>query len=266
MKWWPHVVSLEFRKILVFRMEFWVTFLGQALVQLVIARALWTAIFEQQNVTEMNGFTLPMLTLYYVIVPIGSRILTGENIGFLSREIYEGTFTRYLLYPLSGFQYKTLTYFSYSLFYSLQLIIFFLGYKLFLSGGITGAELGNLFLGIGLFLVSSLMYLLMSISVELFALWAENIWSLMVMLRFFSNFLGGALIPLAFFPEKAREILSYTPFPHLVSLPAKTIMGISNPDEIFRGLLVIGFWALVLSFVVNLLWKKGQKNYNGVGI
>ncbi len=266
MNWWPHVVSLEFRKILVFRTEFWVTFLGQAIVQLVIARSLWSAIFEQQNVTEMNGFTLPMLTLYYVIVPIGSRILTGENIGFLSREIYEGTFTRYLLYPLSWFQYKTLTYFSYSLFYGLQLIIFFVGYKLFLSGGMTATELGNLLLGVSLFLISSLMYLLMGMAVELLALWADNIWSLMVMLRFFSNFLGGALIPLAFFPAQAQEILSYTPFPNLVSLPARTIMGLTTYQEIFKGLLVIGFWGVVLAFVVNHLWERGQKRYNGVGI
>lgn len=266
MKWWPSVVSLEFRKILVFRTEFWVTFLGQSLVQLVIARSLWTAIFEQQNVEEINGFTLPMLTLYYVIVPIGSRILTGENIGFISREIYDGTFTRYLLYPLSWFQYKSLTYFSYSLFYGLQLIIFFIGYKLFLSGSITPGELGNLLLGVGLFLISSLMYLLMSVAVELLALWADNIWSLMVMLRFFSNFLGGALIPLAFFPERAQEILMWTPFPNLVSLPARTIMGLTTSDEIFRGILVIGFWAVVMAAVVNFLWKKGQKNYSGVGI
>lgn len=266
MKWWPSVVSLEFRKILVFRTEFWVTFLGQALVQLVIARSLWTAIFEEQKVTEMNGFTLPMLTLYYVIVPIGSRILTGENMGFISREIYEGTFTRYLLYPLSWFQYKTLTYASHSLFYALQLMVFFLGYKFFLSGGISISEFGNLLLGLGLFLVSSTVYLMMSMAVELLALWADNIWSLMVMLRFFSNFLGGALIPLAFFPERAQVILSYTPFPNLVSLPARTIMGLTTTQEILRGLVVISFWAVVLSFVLNLLWKKGQKNYSGVGI
>ncbi len=266
MNWWPHVVSLEFRKILVFRTEFWVTFLGQSLVQLVIARSLWTAIFEQQNVSEINGFTLPMLTLYYVIVPIGSRILTGENLGFLSREIYEGTFTRYLLYPLSWFQYKTLTYFTYSLFYAFQLMIFFVGYKFYLNGGMSLFEFGNLFLGIGLFLISSLTYLLISMAVELLSLWADNIWSLMVMLRFFSNFLGGALIPLAFFPKEAQVILSYTPFPNLISLPARTMMGLTSGQEIFQGLLVIGFWAVILALIVNLLWQRGQKKYTGVGI
>ena len=266
MKWWKHVISLEFRKILAYRVEFWVTFLGQALIQLVIARSLWTAIFEQQNVTAMNGFTLPMLTLYYVIVPIGSRILTGENMGFLSREIYEGTFSRYLIYPLSWFQYKSLTYFSYSLFYALQLIVFYCGYRLFLTGGLTVSELQNLFLGIGLFLLSSLVYLLMSMVVELISLWADNVWSLMVMLRFFSNFFGGALIPIAFFPEWSQKVLSFTPFPNLVGLPARTIMGLTTPDEIFRGLVVIAVWGGIFMLVVKVMWAKGQKNYSGVGI
>jgi ABC-2 type transport system permease protein len=265
MKWWPSVVSLEFRKILAYRTEFWVTFLGQALIQLLIARSLWAAVFEQQNAMVMNGFTLPMLTLYYVIVPIGSRVLTGENIGFLSREIYEGTFTRYLIYPLSWFQYKGLTYFTYSLFYAFQLMIFFVGYKLFL-GELAADQLGHLFLGVALFLLSSLMYLLMSTTIELLSLWADNIWSLMVMLRFFSNFLGGALIPMAFFPEWARKVLSYTPFPNLVDLPARTIMGLTTADEIFHGLMVISVWAVLLGSVVKLLWSKGQKNYSGVGI
>jgi ABC-2 type transport system permease protein len=266
MNWWRHVISLEFRKILTYRTEFWVTFLGQALIQLVIARSLWAAIFEQQKVTSMNGFTLPMLTLYYVIVPIGSRILTGENIGFLAREIYEGTFSRYLIYPLSWFQYKSLTYFSYSLFYSLQLAVFYCGYRIFLAGGLNLPELGNLFLGIGLFLVSSLVYLLLSTAVELLSLWADNVWSLMVMLRFFSNFFGGALIPIAFFPEWSQKILSYTPFPHLVSLPARTIMGITTSQEIFHGLMVIGIWMVILSVVVKAVWSRGQKGYSGVGI
>lgn len=266
MNWWRHVISLEFRKILAYRAEFWVTFLGQALIQLVIARALWTEVFEQQNVTEMNGFTLPMLTLYYVIVPIGSRILTGENMGFISREIYEGTFSRYLIYPLSWFQYKSLTYFTYSLFYAFQLIVFYCGYRLFLAGGLTFAELGNLFLGVSLFLLSSLVYLLMSSMVELISLWADNVWSLMVMLRFFSNFFGGALIPIAFFPEWSQKILAYTPFPNLVGLPARTIMGLTTPQEVFQGLVVIAVWAVIFGAVVKLMWMKGQKNYSGVGI
>lgn len=266
MNWWSQVVSLEFRKFLTYRVEFWVTFLGQTLVQLVIARSLWGAVFEMNETSEMRGFTLPMLTLYYLIVPIGSRILTGENIGFLSREIYDGTFSRYLLYPLSWFQYKTLTYFSYSLFYTAQLVLLFVIYQLAFGGGLTGEETGHMVLGAGLFLLSSLIYLLLAICVELVSLWADNVWSLMIVLRFFSNFLGGAFIPIAFFPEWAQKTLGLLPFANLVSLPTRAMMGMATSSEVLRGLTVLGVWAILLGLMARFIWHRGEKRYTGVGI
>lgn len=267
MKWWPHVMFMELRKILAYRFDFWVTFLGQILIQLVIARALWQSIFESQNATEMNGYTLEMMTLYYLIVPIGTRMLTGENIGFLAREIYEGTFTRYLIYPLSFLQYKSLTYLTYSLFYGFQLIVIYSLYRLTLGASpMTFAEVQNLFLGVGIFLVAALSFVMLAIFIELISLWAENIWSLMVMLRFIVSFLGGGFIPLSFFPSWAQETLMYTPFPYFVSLPIKTIMGQTTTEEILTGIVLLLIWGIVGLGCVKLLWKRGQLSYTGVGI
>lgn len=266
MSWWRHVISLELRKILAYRTDFWVTFLGQALIQMVIATSLWAAIFAHQKTGTMNGYTLPMLTLYYLLVPIGNRILTGENIGFLSREIYDGTFNRYLIYPLSWIQYKTCTYLTYSLFYSSQLILLYFIYVFSFGDGASVSSVVNLLCGVGLFLFSAGIYLLMSMAIELLSLWADNIWSLMVMFRFFTNFLGGGSIPLAFFPAWSRDLLAWTPFPYLVSLPVRTIMGETGWHEIAHGLVALSLWGFIFLSIVQLLWKRGQKSYSGVGI
>lgn len=77
MNWWRFVVASELRKIFAFRVDFWITFLGQVVIQLSIARALWQSIFEASGKEVMEGFTLPMMTLYFLIVPIGNRILQG---------------------------------------------------------------------------------------------------------------------------------------------------------------------------------------------
>lgn len=265
LKWWPSVMAMEFRKILAYRSDFWVTFLGQTFIQLIIARALWQAIFDAQGQPTLMGFDLEMITLYYLMVPIGSRILTGENIGFLSREIYDGTFTRYLIYPLSFFQYKSLTYFSYSLFYAVQLALLYLLYHIFYANW-GEVSLLNLGCGILLFLIATMTYLMLVFMIELIALWADNIWTLMVMLRFFTNFLGGGLLPLDFFPTWAREFLQWTPFPYFLALPVKTIMGLTSAQEMGQGILVLAIWGLIFNQCVRLLWKKGQLNYAGVGI
>jgi ABC-2 type transport system permease protein len=265
--WWKYVVAMELRKILAFRSDFWVTFLGGTLVQLLVARALWQSIYESQGTSVMQGYTLSMMTLYYLIVPIGTRMLTGENIGFISREIYEGTFSRYLLYPLSVFQYKTLTYLTHSLFYGLQLILIFSIYQLFLAeDALTIGRFLNIVTGVGIFFLASLAYVMMAACVELLALWADNIWSLMVMLRFFTSFFGGGFIPLTFFPDWAQWALQFTPFPYFVSLPVRTILGLTSVSEMVQGVVILCLWGLIFRVLVNVIWSRGEKVYTGVGI
>ncbi len=233
---------MEIRKILAYRSDFWITFIGQTIIQISIARALWQSIFASEGVEVMQGFTLPMMTLYYLIIPIGTKILTGENIGFLSREIYDGTFNRYLIYPLSFFQYKSLTYMTYSAFYGLQLILIYCGHSFFQYGSISLLAIANLTLGIGLFMVAAFAYCMLAMIIELLSLWADNIWSLMVLCRFVIFFLGGSHVPLNFFPTCAQEALKYTPFPYFISLPARTIMGISTYQEILSGFFFLIVW------------------------
>ena len=264
MRWWPSVFAMEMRKILAYRADFWITFIGQTFIQLMIARALWQSIFEAQGTRVMEGYTLETMTLYYLMVPTGIRMLTGENIGFISREIYDGTFNRYLIYPLSPFQYKGLTYLTHSFFYGLQLILLYVLYHLFYAGSL--GQSGNLLLGVGLFMIAALAYMMMAIILELVSLWADNIWSLIVMLRFFTSFLGGGFIPLSFFPDWAQMMLRFTPFPYLISLPVRTIMGLTTLSEIAHAVGILLVWGIAFMMVVKLVWSKGQKSYTGVGI
>ncbi len=264
MRGFSSIVAMEIRKILAYRTDFWVTFLGQTLIQLLIARSLWQNIFETNGVTSMQGFSLEMITLYYLLVPIGVRILSGQNIGFLSQEIYDGTFTRYLIYPVNVFVYKSITYLTHSFFYCIQFFFIYLIYHLFFSQGNIDPQ--GLFLGICVFFIASISYMSISMIVELISLWAEYIWALMVMLRFFVTFFGGGIIPMDFFPVWAQTLLSYTPFPYLISLPVKTTMNLISISETLNGLLILSVWSIVFFGIVHLMWRKGQKSYAGVGI
>lgn len=266
MSWWRYVVASEIRKILAFRVDFWVTFLGQTFIQLFIARALWQNIFETSGQKEMEGFTLPMMTLYYIIVPIANKMLTGENIGFISREIYDGSFNRYLLYPLSFFQYKTLTYLTYSAFYGLQLFLLFFAFHYIQSGHVTLSQVGALFSGLFLLMIAASTYAMLAMVIELLSLWADNVWSLMVMARFVTHFFGGSFVPVAFFPEWLQRVLTFTPFPYLISLPVRATMGLVSPEEYAMGLFHLVFWTIILRSLAGFIWSKGQHRYTGVGI
>lgn len=186
--------------------------------------------------------------------------------GFISREIYDGSFTRYLIYPISFFHYKTVTYLTYSLFYACQLILIYILYMLTFGDGLKFSDIQNLLMGTGLFLVAAYVFGTLNSIVELISLWADNIWSLSVMLRFFCYFLGGSYIPLDFFPATVQTFLKFTPFPYLINLPVKTIMGLNNTPDIITGLGILILWSVIFQIISRLVWSKGQYQYTGVGI
>lgn len=267
MSWVRSVISIELRKIFAYRSDFWVSYLGQSFIQLVVATALWSSLFLAQDVKELNGYNLETMIFYYLIVPMGTKILMGENIGFLSREIYDGSFTRYLIYPINPFHYKTVTFLTYSCFYAIQLfIIYTFGVLFFSSFEFHLGLLLNIIMGVSLFLIAAVTFMHMSMSIEILALWADNIWTLGVLLRFLISFLGGGLIPLSFFPDWGQLILKFTPFPYLISLPTQTILGRTTITEVIQGTIILIFWAFFFKYVVSLLWNRGSKHYAGVGI
>jgi ABC-2 type transport system permease protein len=54
-----------------------------------------------------------------------------------------------------------------------------------------------------------------------------------------------------------------TPFPYGVYFPAAILVGL--PVNIIPGLAIIAFW-MTLFFIVNRwLWRKGLKQYSGMG-
>lgn len=265
--WFLTVYSNEIRKILSYRVEFWVNFLGQTLVSLTIAYFLWSSIFEENNTQVMNGFSFEKMMLYYLIVPLVFRILQGENIGFMSNDIYQGGLNKYLVYPISFLGYKKITYFAYSSFYILQMLLMvFISLFIFKSETISFLSVQNILLCLLATLMATAVFFAISSILEMVSFWADNIWSLSVMLRVSVSAFGGAMIPLSFFPEWAIQILKYTPFPYLINFPMQAFMGELDVSSYLFQFLVLIFWYLFFMMLNRLVWKRAILQYNGIGI
>ena len=115
-------------------------------------------------------------------------------------------------------------------------------------------------------LLGSVTFFFLNSLSELVAFWADYIWSLGVLSQFFARFLGGALVPLAFFPDWAQTILHYTPFPYLIDVPLQIMFNQVSIVDFAINLLILGSWTLFFYLMSQLLWKRGQYSYTGVGI
>ncbi len=266
----PWVIStykLEWRNILAYRMDFWINFIGSNVVQFIIAFFIWKSIFTQQHLTQIKGMSFSMLIFYYVLAPLSYRATSGLMMRFMFDDIYNGGLNKYLLYPLSYIKFKLITQYAKSSFFLIQFFIVAGGY-LFIFGAPTEANLSlpNTLLFILTTLLGSYLYFMLASIFEMISFWADNIWSIMVMLRFLTSLFSGLMIPLSLFPDWSQGILNILPFRYLLSYPLNIFLGKLNIIEIITGLIIMFLWSILLTYIVQIIWQRGSKQYTGIGI
>ncbi|MGF1486156.1 MAG: ABC transporter permease [Prochloraceae cyanobacterium] len=97
----------------------------------------------------------------------------------------------------------------------------------------------------------------------MFAFWTERASAILQFWLLFYIFLSGLIAPLEVFPDLMREIVLWTPFPYFVYFPAALLVGL--PVDITRALLIMAGWGLIFYLFNRWLWKRGLKQYSGMG-
>lgn len=265
--WVLSAFKMEWRNILSYRFDFWVNFVGTSLIQFGVAYFLWSSIFSKSGITSIKGMSFQMLMLYYVLAPLALRATSGLQMSFMSDDIYTGGLNKYLLYPLSYIRFKLVTQYASTLFYLLQFLLVFILYRVFfaLPAEVTINLLYSLTFILAI-LAGSYLYFMLASIFEMISFWADNVWSLMVMLRFVVSLFGGLMLPLSFFPEWSQQILNILPFRYLVSFPIQIFFGQLSVNQIISGFGVIFMWSVVLTVITKMVWSKGNRQYSGIGI
>jgi ABC-2 type transport system permease protein len=124
----------------------------------------------------------------------------------------------------------------------------------------------SLLQGIAALWASATLCFFLSAAIEMIAFWADNVWSLWVLVRLGSSLLGGGMIPLAFFPPWAQKTLEWLPFGRLISFPIRCLLGQVGWMEWLSGLGLAFGWAGIFGAATAILWRRGLRSYAGVGI
>jgi len=267
MRWFMQVFSLELRKVVAYRVDFWFQFIMSIFANVATAYYLWKAIFAYRGITEIGGYSFTALMFYYLLVPMTARMINGPGLGFIAQEIYDGSLNRYLIYPVSFIQYKYAQYLADTAVYFSQFLLGIVAFHLVVGiPSESAVTVQSLAMGIGAILAAGIMSFTLSVLLEMTAFWADNVWSLLVMVRFAVGLAGGALIPLSLFPDAARSVLSVLPFSYLASFPIEVFTGRLSVAAWGMGLLIIFGWTLLFSLLSMIIWNRGKYRYTGVGI
>jgi ABC-2 type transport system permease protein len=259
--------TLELRKIFAYRADFWVQYIGGVAVQVCVAWFLWKSIFAHAPEAAIGGYTFPAMMTYYLLAPLIASAVEGADFGWLSDEIYEGTLSRYILYPMSLFAYKFMVNLAHTALFLAQGFAVLALCEVFLAESDTfHITLQSLFMSMTVVLFAALLHFVLEALIEQTAFWADNVWSLLAISRFISALLGGALLPLSLFPDTLRTALHLLPFAYFVNVPVQCLTGRIVFSQWLASLGVIAVWIVLLSLLYGIVWNRGKYHYTGVGI
>lgn len=275
-----YVLQTEAKKSLSYRVDFWITVIGGFLVGVAVPYFMWVSIFHDMPerlagdaAPELGGFTLIGMIVYYVAAVLVGTVVRGNDLPLTTAtDIYEGGLNRYLVYPTHYFPFKFAQQLG-ALAPALAQLVLLGGAALAWAHWGAGVELGTIGLtpssvamGIVSIFAANFLYFCMAYPLQLVAFWADNVWSLLVLLRFSTALLGGALLPLALFPDTYRAWIDYTPFPALFAVPIETLLGRVSLQEWLVQLGVAGLWSIIILGATRSIWARGRRQYTGIGI
>jgi len=111
--------------------------------------------------------------------------------------------------------------------------------------------------------IAFLLRFLIQYTFAMLAFWTERASAIEQIWFLFYTFLSGVIAPLEVFPPLVRDIAMWTPFPYMVYFPSAILVG--NSVNIWQGIGVMAGWMGIAFLINRWLWRKGIKQYSGMG-
>ena len=260
-------VAYEFQKVTAFRTGFIVQELLRGIERPVVLLFLFHAVYQVGGRDEVGGYSYADTVHYLLLIAFFEKLVFHDRGLDLSLQIFEGYVTKYLVMPM---RYFVLPLGHWVQFVALQVVVvpclWGIG-ALALSGWWPLPVSGLAVLeALCLILLGSYCHLLLYFILHSLAFWLDVVWSLLVMARFVTLFIGGAVLPVAMMPERVIDVLRWL-FPYwTLAAPVELFLGHQGHADFGRGVLVLGASAIGLEIVRQLLWRAGIRRYSGSGM
>lgn len=257
---------LVFMERMAYRVNFFLEVLSGIFASLIVV-FLWLAVYRSSGASELGGYSLPQMVTYLLGGGlINTFILTTADNPETSQSILEGDLSGLLVRPMSPYGLWFARDMGSKLF---LLLLGGAGYAVvlaFFSGYLLGpAGPAALVLTLALAACAALVQFFLFQSLSLLAFWVEYTYGFTFVTRVLMEVVGGAIIPLSFFPPVLQRAFMATPFPYLVYVPMQTWLGLIAPSEALSALGRSAAWAAALGLVNLFLWRRGVRQYVSMG-
>lgn len=265
MKKYYSLLKTEFQRQLTYRIDVYAYRIGN-LIEIFALLVIWTIAFKSTD--AIAGYSQNQMITYVLISWLFLQL--NRNYGLYDRvaaDIFEGRVSDFLIKPISYLRYIVVLSFGRASLAVLwgtaiqSMVIFaFSKYIIFNLDFARGVIL-VLMLAVGYFI-----NVFMSLIIGMIAFWTQKIIGIDYTINVIMKFLSGAYFPLALLPVTFLKLNNLFPFVYTVYVPTNLYLGKIGAGEGFLSLLIGIAWVFILYAIIKVMWRKGLRVYEGVGI
>ncbi len=226
----------------------------QALLQLVLLRAVWQAVYGEQ--ASVGGVPIETMITYLTIVGLLEHITRIDIANEIHERIDQGRVAVDMVRPVGFVRQMVSLNLGQSAGTCMSLVVVIPGMLVIgsLSPPSSGALLAFLLSLVMAYVVSMLIWLLVGLS----GFWLIDVSGMRAVIWVIGGFLAGSLIPVWFMPGPLRTVVEVLPFQATAFLPASIYVEESQGWDMWRALGVQLFWIVALWAASALTWRRAQ--------
>lgn len=241
-----------------------VVWIISGVVEPVIWSVLWYVTAQSSDSIAMNG---TQILSYYLFTALLVRITRSWTFDTLRKEIKNGDYSKYLLWPKGILLYRLGADWANRLVTVLVLLpLWVIWMAVLLFRGDLEVESANLLLFLVAILNATMLRFLLDMVLAHLALFWEKMDGISQIYWSAFRLLGGVTVPLLILPLWAFDLVKLLPFRYMVSFPIEIFQGLISSEEIISGFILSAVWFLVEFATLILILKYGLRKYEAVGI
>lgn len=233
--------------------------------KILFAYLLWGVIFEGRE--TVSGFTYHSMLSYYIISSFLTQLeMSGGISGEINTRIRNGTFSKYMVIPVSVEKYfiameaGTVTFYAgFNLLAAVCWIAVF-RIRFVFTGNPWMFAAAAAMTALGLLFMVQLNYFLGLLTMKF-----EEISTFLMIKDNLAQLITGAMIPLTLLPEGILSVMRLFPFYYVTYLPSMLLIG-RNGGEAAGGLAIMAGWCILMEVINRKTYRNYRLKYDGVGI
>lgn len=262
-KYWA-IVKTGFKNSLVYRADFFLWGFNEFLDTLIFL-FIWMVVFGEKQ--AIGGFTLNETITYLIGVGLIANIVSSWMIYDIERDVQSGYLSVLLIKPVK-YPYARFI-FSLSgkpINLLIRIIVYFLVAVFFKHKLTLNTDYWQLFLVLVSVGLAYLINYLIDFLSGCISFWTITTRGFAGTIRTINSIFSGSYAPITFFPPLFQTFARFLPFIYTRYFPMLIYLGKVSTIEAVRGIGIQIFWVVILYFLAKIVWRRGVKRYEGVGI